>query len=88
MYMAIAAIILGQGLLLAGGRVIVYAALFRLACHLFVVTYEEPTRQQKFGAEYESYRANVPRWVPRRTPCARNEQRVQCRDSKRPLSRG
>jgi protein-S-isoprenylcysteine O-methyltransferase Ste14 len=73
MYVAVAAIILGQGLVLADERLIVYAALFWLAVHLFVVTYEEPTLQQTFGAEYEAYRANVPRWIPRRTPWAGKE---------------
>lgn len=28
----------------------------------------EPTLQGTFGAEYDAYRANVPRWVPRLTP--------------------
>ncbi len=32
---------------------------------LFVVFYEEPTLRKKFGAEYEEYCRNVPRWVPR-----------------------
>jgi len=35
---------------------------------LFVVAYEEPTLQHTFGAEYEAYRANVQRWIPRGTP--------------------
>jgi protein-S-isoprenylcysteine O-methyltransferase Ste14 len=39
-----------------------------LAFHLFVVAYEEPTLQRTFGAEYEAYRANVQRWIPRVTP--------------------
>jgi len=76
MYVAVAAIILGQGLLLADERLIAYAALFWLVCHLFVVTYEEPTLQRTFGAEYEAYRANVPRWIPRKTRWAQNEQRA------------
>ena len=36
--------------------------------HLFVVMYEEPTLKQTFGTEYESFRTNVPRWIPRLTP--------------------
>ncbi len=32
---------------------------------LFVLLYEEPTLQRKFGADYEEYRRNVRRWVPR-----------------------
>ena len=32
---------------------------------LFVRLYEEPTLRKMFGAEYEEYRKNVPRWLPR-----------------------
>ena len=32
---------------------------------LFVKFYEEPTLQKMFGADYEEYCANVPRWLPR-----------------------
>lgn len=31
----------------------------------FVVLYEEPTLRSKFGAAYDEYCANVPRWLPR-----------------------
>jgi protein-S-isoprenylcysteine O-methyltransferase Ste14 len=68
MYVSVLAVILGQGLLLGDWRLIVYGALFWLACHLFVLAYEEPTLQQSFGPEYEAFRANVPRWIPRLTP--------------------
>lgn len=36
-----------------------------LGVHLFVVFYEEPTLRKKFGADYEEYCQNVPRWWPR-----------------------
>jgi protein-S-isoprenylcysteine O-methyltransferase Ste14 len=32
---------------------------------LFVRFYEEPTLREKFGADYEEYCKNVPRWIPR-----------------------
>jgi protein-S-isoprenylcysteine O-methyltransferase Ste14 len=32
---------------------------------LFVQLYEEPTLRNLFGAEYEEYCRNVPRWIPR-----------------------
>lgn len=34
----------------------------------FVRLYEEPVLTRKFGAEYDEYRRNVPRWLPRLTP--------------------
>jgi len=42
-----------------------YAGLFLLATHLFVVWYEEPTLAHLFGEEYQRYRAEVRRWLPR-----------------------
>jgi protein-S-isoprenylcysteine O-methyltransferase Ste14 len=66
-YVAVVAIILGQALLFGAWSLVLLGAGFWLAFHLFVVAYEEPTLQQTFGAEYEAYRANVPRWVPRLT---------------------
>jgi protein-S-isoprenylcysteine O-methyltransferase Ste14 len=68
MYLAVSAVILGQALVLGDWRLVVYGGVFWLACHLFVVNYEEPTLQRTFGAEYEAFRANVPRWIPRLTP--------------------
>jgi protein-S-isoprenylcysteine O-methyltransferase Ste14 len=36
-----------------------------LAVALFVRLYEEPTLRKLFGADYEAYCRNVPRWIPR-----------------------
>src|ERR1700736_2865394 len=62
------AIILGQAMLFGNWRLVLLGALFWLAFHLFVVAYEEPTLRRTFGSEYEAYRANVQRWIPRVTP--------------------
>jgi protein-S-isoprenylcysteine O-methyltransferase Ste14 len=67
MYLAVSAIILGQALVFGDWRLVVYGAVFWVVCHLFVVSYEEPTLLRTFGAEYEAFRANVPRWIPRLT---------------------
>ena len=37
--------------------------LFLLATQLFVTLYEEPTLKKKFGAAYEEYLKQVPRWI-------------------------
>jgi len=68
MYVAAVAIILGQAPLFGDWRLIVYGGLFWVATHVFVVTYEEPTLERRFGAEYAAFRANVPRWIPRLRP--------------------
>jgi protein-S-isoprenylcysteine O-methyltransferase Ste14 len=67
-YVALVAIILGQALLFADHRLLVYGAFLWLAFHIFVLAYEEPTLRETYGAEYEEYRTNVPRWIPRLTP--------------------
>src|ERR1700758_1504089 len=44
------------------------AAAVVLGTALFVRLYEEPTLRKMFGAEYEEYCRNVPRWLPRLQP--------------------
>jgi protein-S-isoprenylcysteine O-methyltransferase Ste14 len=67
-YVANVAVILGQAVLFGDWRLIWYGALFWLACHIFVVAYEEPALERAFGAQYAAFRANVPRWIPRLPP--------------------
>jgi protein-S-isoprenylcysteine O-methyltransferase Ste14 len=68
MYVAVVSVILGQGLLLGDTRVLAYGVFGWLVTHLFVLIYEEPTLRRSFGAEYETFCAHVPRWIPRVTP--------------------
>lgn len=70
MYVAVVSLVLGQGLLLGSRAVLGYALALWLVFHLFVLGYEEPTLRRTFGAEYEAFRANVPRWIPRLTAWA------------------
>jgi protein-S-isoprenylcysteine O-methyltransferase Ste14 len=65
MYVAVLAIIVGQAALFANVRLLTYGVLVWLLCHLFVITYEEPTLLRTFGSAYDAYRRNVPRWIPR-----------------------
>jgi protein-S-isoprenylcysteine O-methyltransferase Ste14 len=68
MYVGVLGILFGQGLLLGEGRLLAYGGLLWLGVHLFVVGYEEPTLRSSFGTEYETFRRNVPRWIPRLSP--------------------
>src|SRR3954471_2442738 len=67
-YVALVAVILGQAVLFGDQRLLGYGVLVWLAFHAFVVGYEEPELVRSFGTEYEDFRANVPRWIPRLTP--------------------
>jgi protein-S-isoprenylcysteine O-methyltransferase Ste14 len=65
MYVAVVAVIVGQGLILGNVRVLGYGVLVWLCFHLFVVAYEEPTLRATFGSEYEGFCGGVSRWIPR-----------------------
>jgi protein-S-isoprenylcysteine O-methyltransferase Ste14 len=64
MYVAVVAVIVGQGLMFGNMRVLAYGAVVWLCFHLFVVAYEEPTLRATFGPEYERFCDNVSRWIP------------------------
>jgi protein-S-isoprenylcysteine O-methyltransferase Ste14 len=68
MYVAVASVILGQGLLFGSVGVLEYGAAVCVAFHLFVLLYEEPVLGAKYGEEYERFAAQVPRWLPRTHP--------------------
>jgi protein-S-isoprenylcysteine O-methyltransferase Ste14 len=68
MYIAVVAVIIGQGLVLGNMRVLEYGMLVWLGFHLFVVAYEEPTLRATFGPEYEGFCSGVSRWLPRLGP--------------------
>ncbi len=66
MYLAVAAVILGQALVLGRWVLVGYGLVFGLAVWSFVHWYEEPTLHRQFGSAYDDYRATVPGWWPRR----------------------
>ncbi len=68
MYVAVAAIILGQAVFFGSWAVLVYLAVAFTAVVLFVTFYEEPTLTATYGDEYRTYRANVRGWIPRLRP--------------------
>jgi protein-S-isoprenylcysteine O-methyltransferase Ste14 len=68
MYVSVAAAVSGQGLLLGQPKLFVALGIGAIPVVAFVRLYEEPTLTRKFGAAYEEYCRNVPRWLPRLTP--------------------
>jgi protein-S-isoprenylcysteine O-methyltransferase Ste14 len=65
MYLAVAAVILGQAAVLGRWVLVAYAVVFGATVWSFVHWYEEPTLRRRFGSEYEEYLRSVPRWWPR-----------------------
>ena len=66
MYLAVAATIVGQAMILGRPALLLYALLFGAVVWAFVHFYEEPTLARQYGAEYDAYRRAVPGWWPRR----------------------
>jgi len=66
-YLAVVSIVLGEGVILGNVGLLAYGVIVWLAFYVFVLSYE-PTLRKTFGAEYDAFCANVPRWVPRLRP--------------------
>jgi protein-S-isoprenylcysteine O-methyltransferase Ste14 len=66
MYLAVAAVILGQAAVLGRWLLLAYALVFGATVWSFVHWYEEPTLRRQFGSQYEHYLGTVPGWWPRR----------------------
>jgi len=62
MYNGVAAVLLGQAWFFSSLFLLAYAATVLVCFHLFVVLYEEPSLESRFGESYLSYRKAVPRW--------------------------
>lgn len=45
---------------------------FFLLNTVFFIFFEEPGLERRFGEDYRRYKANVPRWIPRRRPWDRS----------------
>jgi len=70
MYLAVLAVICGQGLLLGRPVLFGYGAVVAVLFGSFVRWYEQPSLRRRFGSQYENYLREVPGWLPRR-PAAR-----------------
>ncbi len=62
MYQGVLLILLAECLLFPIRGLSVYTALVALVFHAFVVLYEEPALDARFGVSYRDYCRKVPRW--------------------------
>ena len=65
MYIGVLSVVLGQAIWFESVRLFGYAVLVFLLFSAFVLFYEEPALQRKFGDRYQRYCDRVPRWFPR-----------------------
>ena len=60
--------LLGQALIWGSWVVGVWALLFFAVNHTYFILSEEPGLERRFGDSFRTYKANVPRWIPRSKP--------------------
>jgi protein-S-isoprenylcysteine O-methyltransferase Ste14 len=65
MYIGGLSLLTGFALFLNSPTVLLLVPILALAFHLFVVYYEEPNLERRFGESYLKYKAEVGRWLPR-----------------------
>jgi protein-S-isoprenylcysteine O-methyltransferase Ste14 len=65
MYWSVVLVMMGEALAFHSLALAEIAVALFAGTTLFVLLYEEPTLRRKFGAEYEAYCRQVPRWIPR-----------------------
>ncbi|MGH3037949.1 MAG: methyltransferase family protein [Gaiellaceae bacterium] len=58
-------ILLGEAALFGSPALLVWFAVVLAANAAYIPLVEEPGLRERFGEEYEAYRATIPRWLPR-----------------------
>ena len=67
-------IVLGETLIFASIELFILFILFFIVNHIYFVYSEEPGLIKRFGNDYDIYKKNVPRWIPRLTPWKMGEK--------------
>lgn len=68
MISGVVAILLGEAALLGSLPLLLWFAAVLAVNAVYLPLVEEPGLRKRFGADYDAYRANVPRWIPRLRP--------------------
>ena len=61
-------VLLGEAALLGSPPLLIWFAAFLAANAIYLPLVEEPGLVRRFGEEYETYRSEVPGWIPRLRP--------------------
>lgn len=68
MILGVLLILLGESVCLYSLSILIWFAVCFLINHIYFIKSEEPGLVKRFGNEFERYKENVPRWIPRRRP--------------------
>jgi protein-S-isoprenylcysteine O-methyltransferase Ste14 len=61
-------LLLGEAALLGSAPLLIWFGAFFAVNAIYLPLVEEPGLVRRFGRDYETYRAEVPRWIPRLRP--------------------
>jgi protein-S-isoprenylcysteine O-methyltransferase Ste14 len=61
-------VLLGETLFFGSLALFLWFAFFLVINVVYMPLSEEPGLEKRFGDEYQTYKQNVPRWIPRHTP--------------------
>ncbi len=67
MYLGVYLVLLGEAALSGSLAVLVWGIAFAAVSATFVLHYEEPNLERRFGEDYRRYCRAIPRWLPRIT---------------------
>jgi protein-S-isoprenylcysteine O-methyltransferase Ste14 len=65
MYIGAGLALIGVAMFYRAPQMLVYVAAFWAITHAFILLYEERVLRRLFGREYDEYRRQVRRWLPR-----------------------
>ena len=68
MLIGVLLILSGMSLLTESWLIFFWMVLFFIGYNVYTIVKEEPQLADRFGSSYLKYKAEVPRWLPRRTP--------------------
>ncbi|MFW9845075.1 MAG: methyltransferase family protein, partial [Candidatus Thorarchaeota archaeon] len=68
MIMGVLIVLIGEVIVLSSLWILLWFAVFAIGNHFYFIRFEEPGLLDRFGDAYQTYKENVPRWIPRRKP--------------------
>ena len=68
MILGVNTVLVGEAITFRSWNIGIWAASFFVINTVYFILSEEPGLKKRFGDEYEEYKRNVPRWIPRWRP--------------------